>query len=76
MKAMILAAGLRERMRPLTDHTPKPLLAVGGQPLIVRQIERLKVAGLDRLVLNPPHLGERLEAERGDGPNYGERIEW
>ena len=54
---MILAAGRGERMRPLTDHTPKPLLAVGGKPLIVWHIERLRDAGFTRIVINHAHLG-------------------
>ncbi|HRK12612.1 MAG TPA: sugar phosphate nucleotidyltransferase, partial [Thauera sp.] len=64
---MILAAGRGERMRPLTDHTPKPLLAVGGKPLIVWHIERLRAAGFTELVINHAHLGFRLEDALGDG---------
>ena len=67
MKAMILAAGRGERMRPLTDHTPKPLLAVGGKPLIVWHIERLREAGFREIVINHAHLGEKIEAALGDG---------
>jgi len=55
-KAMILAAGRGERMRPLTDHTPKPLLPAGGKPLIVWHIERLRAAGFTELVINHAHL--------------------
>jgi MurNAc alpha-1-phosphate uridylyltransferase len=73
-KAMILAAGLGERMRPLTDHTPKPLLQAGGKALIVWQIERLKRAGFDRLVINHAHLGMQIERDLGDGSAYGVRI--
>lgn len=76
MKAMILAAGRGERMRPLTDATPKPLLAVGGKPLIVWHIERLAAAGFDRLVINHAHLGAQLEAALGDGARWGVRIAW
>jgi len=75
-KAMILAAGRGERMRPLTDHCPKPLLAVGGKPLIVRHIERLAAAGITHLVINHAHLGHMLEAALGDGSAFGVRIRW
>nr|WP_126464068.1 nucleotidyltransferase family protein [Sulfuritortus calidifontis] len=71
---MILAAGLGERMRPLTEHTPKPLLRAGGKPLIVWQIERLKRAGFERLVINHAHLGLQIERELGDGSAYGVGI--
>ncbi len=74
--AMILAAGRGERMRPLTDHTPKPLLEVGGRPLIVWHIERLVAAGVRDLVINHAHLGEQLEARLGDGAAWGARIRW
>ena len=76
MKAMILAAGRGERMRPLTDHTPKPLLAVGGKPLIMWHIERLRAAGITELVINHAHLGHRLEEALGDGAAFGVRIAW
>lgn len=76
MKAMILAAGRGERMRPLTDHCPKPLLAVGGKPLIVRHIERLAAAGITELVINHAHLGHMLEAALGDGGAFGVYIRW
>jgi MurNAc alpha-1-phosphate uridylyltransferase len=75
-KAMILAAGLGERMRPLTDHTPKPLLPVGGKPLIQWQIERLARAGLVDLVINHAHLGQKLEDSLGDGADLGVKIAW
>jgi len=75
-KAMILAAGLGERMRPLTDHTPKPLLQVGGKSLIQWQIERLKRAGFSDLAINHAHLGEKLEAALGDGADLGVHIVW
>ena len=71
MKAMILAAGRGERMRPLTDHTPKPLLLVAGKPLIVHHIERLARAGFRELVINHAHLGEQIEAALGDGSQWG-----
>lgn len=73
---MILAAGRGERMRPLTDHTPKPLLAVGGKPLIVWHIERLAAAGLRDLVINHAHLGSQIEAALGDGSRFGVRIHY
>ena len=71
---MILAAGRGERMRPLTDHTPKPLLAVGGKPLIVWHIERLRDAGFTRIVINHAHLGQRIEDALGDGAALGVTI--
>ncbi|MHB1372854.1 MAG: N-acetylmuramate alpha-1-phosphate uridylyltransferase MurU [Thauera sp.] len=73
---MILAAGRGERMRPLTDHTPKPLLPVGGKALIVWHIERLRAAGFTELVINHAHLGHRLEEALGDGAALGVRIAW
>jgi N-acetyl-alpha-D-muramate 1-phosphate uridylyltransferase len=76
MKAMILAAGRGERMRPLTDHTPKPLLVAGGKPLIVWHIERLAAAGFRELVINHAHLGEQLEAVLGNGSRWGVHISW
>ena len=71
---MILAAGRGERMRPLTDHTPKPLLPVAGKPLIVHHLEALRAAGIADLVINTGHLGERLPAALGDGRQWGVRI--
>lgn len=76
MKAMILAAGLGTRMRPLTDHTPKPLLEVGGKPLIGWHIENLVRAGFTDLVINHAWLGQKLEDAIGDGRAYGARITW
>jgi MurNAc alpha-1-phosphate uridylyltransferase len=75
-KAMIFAAGRGERMRPLTDHTPKPLLEVGGKPLIVWQIERLARAGLRTIVINHAWLGERIEATLGDGSRWGVQLRY
>jgi MurNAc alpha-1-phosphate uridylyltransferase len=72
--AMILAAGRGERMRPLTDRTPKPLLEVGGRPLIVWHIERLAAAGFKTLVINHAHLGEQIEQALGDGSRWGVTI--
>jgi MurNAc alpha-1-phosphate uridylyltransferase len=74
MKAMLLAAGRGERMRPLTDATPKPLLDVGGKTLVVRLIERLAAAGFRDLVINHAHLGNRIEAALGNGASLGVRI--
>lgn len=76
MKAMILAAGRGERMRPLTDHTPKPLLPVAGRPLIVHHLEALRAAGIVEVVINTGHLGEQLPAALGDGRRWGMRIAW
>ncbi len=73
---MILAAGRGERMRPLTDACPKPLLEAGGKPLIAWHIERLAGAGMRDLVINHAHLGEMLEARLGDGSAFGARIAW
>jgi len=60
MRAMILAAGRGERMRPLTDSMPKPLLEIGGKPLIVHHIENLKRGGFREIVINVAHLGEQI----------------
>ncbi len=76
MKAMLLAAGRGERMRPLTDHTPKPLLQAGSKPLIVWHIERLAQAGISDLVVNHAHLGAQIEKTLGDGGRYGVRIRY
>ncbi|WP_439133249.1 N-acetylmuramate alpha-1-phosphate uridylyltransferase MurU [Pseudomaricurvus sp.] len=76
MKAMILAAGLGKRMRPLTDTTPKPLLPVGGKPLIMYHIERLKALGVREFVINIAYLGEQIEAALGDGHALGVSIQY
>ncbi len=73
---MILAAGRGERMRPLTDLTPKPLLPVAGKPLIVWHLERLARAGFRAIVINHAHLGDQIEAMLGDGAAWGLRIEY
>jgi len=73
---MILAAGRGERMRPLTDHTPKPLLPVGGKPLIVWHIERLAMAGFRELVINHAHLGQQIETALGNGQAFGVSIRY
>ena len=74
MKAMIFAAGRGERMRPLTDACPKPLLKVRGRPLIVWHILNLVRAGIVDIVINHSHLGHMIEEELGDGSRYGARI--
>ena len=61
-------------MRPLTDHTPKPLLQAGGKPLIVWHIERLARAGIADIIINHAHLGEQIEAALGDGSRFGTHI--
>lgn len=76
MKAMILAAGLGNRMRPLTLTTPKPLLKVGGKALIVWHIEALKKAGIREIVINTAWLGHKLHEALGDGSAYGVHIDW
>ena len=73
---MILAAGRGERMRPLTDTVPKPLLPVGGKPLIVWHIERLARAGFCELVVNHAHLGTQIESALGDGSRFGVNIRY
>ncbi len=74
--AMILAAGRGERLRPLTDTVPKPLLHAGGKPLIVWQIEALARSGYRNLVINAAHLSAQLTAALGDGSAFGVRIQW
>ena len=74
MKAMILAAGRGERLRPLTDGTPKPLLHAGGKALIVWHLERLAAAGWREVVINHAYLGEQIEAALGNGGSFGLRI--
>lgn len=76
MKAMILAAGLGNRMRPLTLHTPKPLLQVGDKPLIVWHIEKLAAIGVTEIVINTAWLGEKLAQALGDGSQFGVKILW
>ena len=73
---MILAAGRGERMRPLTDHTPKPLLQAGGKPLIVWHIERLCAAGYTHIVINHAHLGQLIEDALGNGAELGVSIDY
>lgn len=74
MKAMVLAAGRGERLRPLTDETPKPLIEAGGKPLIAWHLERLADAGVRDVVVNLGHLGERIRDVLGDGSAFGLRV--
>lgn len=74
LPVMILAAGRGERMRPLTDHTPKPLLPVAGQPLIAWHLVRLAAAGLNKVVINHAHLGAQIEKTLGKGLSYAVNI--
>ena len=76
MIAMLLAAGRGERMRPLTDYTPKPLLLAGGKPLIVWHIESLARAGIRDLVINHAHLGSQIETALSNGSQLGVRIRY
>lgn len=76
MKALLFAAGRGERMRPLTDATPKPLLQVGGKPLIVWHLERLAAAGVREVVINTAYLAEQFPAQLGDGGNWGLQIHY
>ena len=76
MKAILLAAGRGERMRPLTDTLPKPLLRVGGRTLIAWHLAALARAGVREVVINLSWLGERLRAALGDGRQFGVRISW
>ena len=74
MKAMILAAGRGERLRPLTDHTPKPLISAAGRPLIEHLISALAACGYREIVVNTAHLGELIEQRLGDGRRLGARL--
>lgn len=74
MKALLFAAGLGERMRPLTDHTPKPLLQAGGKPLAAWHLERLAAAGVREVVVNTSWLADRFPEVLGDGARWGLRI--
>jgi len=74
MKALLLAAGRGERMRPLSDTCPKPLLKVRGRPLIVWHILNLVKAGITEIVINHAHLGEMIEQTLGDGSQFGAKI--
>ncbi|NJD05005.1 MAG: nucleotidyltransferase family protein [Methylococcaceae bacterium] len=74
MKAMILCAGRGERLRPLTDHTPKPLLQAGGRPLVEHTLIALAAAGIDQIVINTAHLGGMIRDYLGDGRRFGVDI--
>ena len=73
---MILAAGYGKRLRPLTDHTPKPLVSIGGKPMIVHHLEKLAKAGVEEVVINLGHLGSKIPEFLGDGCNWGLSIEY
>lgn len=74
-KAFILAAGRGERMRPLTDHLPKPLLSVGAETLLDRQIEKLVAAGIRDIIINTAYLGHLIDEHLGDGSQFGASIQ-
>ena len=76
MKAMILAAGYGKRLRPLTDHTPKPLISIGGKPMIVHHLEKLAEAGIREVVINLGHLGSKIPDFIGSGSTWGVSIEY
>ena len=76
MKAMILAAGRGTRMRPLTDHCPKPLLQVDGKPLIVHHLQRLRACGITDVVINVSYRAEQIMSALGDGTAFGMHIAW
>lgn len=76
MRAMLLAAGLGTRLRPLTDSRPKPLLEVGGLTLIEHQIRRLQDAGIQEIVVNLHYMGQRIEKTLGDGSRWGAKIHY
>lgn len=76
MKALVFAAGLGERMRPLTDHTPKPLIEAGGKPLIVWHLEKLAAMGVQEVVINTSWLADRFPAVLGDGAQWGLRLHY
>jgi N-acetyl-alpha-D-muramate 1-phosphate uridylyltransferase len=76
MKAMILAAGRGERLRPLTDHTPKPLVSVRGKPLISYHLERLAAGGIRDVVINISYLADQIKTALGDGSDYGLTIHY
>ena len=76
MRAMILAAGRGERLRPLTDKTPKPLIEVGGKPLIEYHLDRLATAGFREVVINLSHLGDKIRETIGDGSGWGLTIHY
>ena len=73
---MILAAGYGKRLRPLTDHTPKPLISIGGKPMIVHHLEKLAEAGISEVVINLGHLGSKIPDFLGSGSTWGVSIEY
>ena len=73
---MILAAGYGKRLRPLTDHTPKPLISIGGKPMIVHHLEKLAEAGISEVVINLGHLGSKIPDFIGSGSTWGVSIEY
>ena len=76
MRAMILAAGRGERLRPLTERVPKPMIPIGGEPLIVHQLRWLRRAGIEEVVVNLHHLGEQVEGHVGNGGDVGIRVRY
>jgi MurNAc alpha-1-phosphate uridylyltransferase len=76
MKAMILAAGYGKRLRPLTDHTPKPLLPIGGKPMIVHHLEKIADSEIKEVVINLGHLGSKIPQSLGNGSTWGLSIEY
>lgn len=76
MKAMILAAGRGERLRPLTDRTPKPLIEVGGQPLIMHHLRHLARTGIQEVVINVAWLGQQIRDAVGDGRRFGLEVRY
>lgn len=76
MKAMILAAGLGNRMRPLTDHLPKPLLCAGGKPLIEYHLENLQRSGIREVIINLAYMGEKIRAHLGNGERWNLQIQY
>ncbi|MBT3541449.1 MAG: nucleotidyltransferase family protein [Opitutae bacterium] len=76
MKAMILAAGYGKRLRPLTDHTPKPLVSIGGKPLIVHHLEKIAQTGIKEVVINLGHLGSKIPEALGNGDTWGLSIQY
>jgi MurNAc alpha-1-phosphate uridylyltransferase len=76
MRAMILAAGRGERLRPLTDRIPKPLIEVAGKPLLEHHIQALSESGFTEIVINQGHLGDQLPAVIGDGGRWGVTVHW
>lgn len=76
MKAMILSAGQGSRLKPLTNHTPKVMIEVAGKPLICHHIEKLKACGIDDIVINLAHLGDKIKTHLGDGKQWGVSLHY